>query len=165
MAADPPNARNGLRFTDLHAEVQLALDLYEDGHFQEAVRTAAQRFNNRVAEKAEREDLTGQDLMNHVFSTKKPVLVFSEERATLTEKDLHDGYRSLASGLAAAIRNVYTHQDHVKVTQVEALEWLAFISAMHRRLDRATQFAPAPSDPAEQADASEPEDEPEDDLS
>ena len=158
MAADPPDARNGLQFTDLHAEVQLAANLYEDGYFQEAVRRAAERFINRIAEKAEREDLTGQDLMNQVFSADKPVLVFSGERATLTERSMHDGYRSLASGLAAAVRNVYTHQDHLKVTQVEALEWLAFISAMHRRLDRATQFTPAPSDPAKQADASEPED-------
>ena len=147
-----------LTLSQLHPEVLLAEDLFEAGFLQEAVRKAAERFSNRVAEKAEREDLVGRDLMNHVFSVDKPVLVFSEERRSATDRNWHDGYRSLAAGLSAGVRNVYTHLDTVPVSPTEALEWLAFISAMHRRLDRAFQYVPPPSDPDEQADASEPED-------
>lgn len=157
MAVDPPEHKRQLMFGDLHREVQLAGDLFQDGHLQEAVRKAAERFSNRVAEKAEREYLTGRDLMNHVFSAEKPASVFSEERKTAADRNWHDGYRSLAAGLAAGVRNVYTHLDDVPVDQIEALEWLAFISAMHRRLDRAFQYAPPPADAESQADASEPE--------
>ncbi len=157
MAGDPPELRAQLRFSDLHAEVQLAADLFQGGFLQEAVRKASERFNNRVAEKAEREDLSGRDLMNQVFSADKPALVFNEERKTATERNRHDGYRSLAAGLAAGVRNVYTHLDNVPVDQIEALEWLGFISAMHRRLDRAFQYVPPPADTESQADASEPE--------
>jgi hypothetical protein len=80
--------------------------------------------------------------MNLAFSAEQPILVFSETRPSPTEKSFHNGYRSLAVGLAEAVRNVYTHQDELVVTKTEALEWLCFISAMHRRLDRAAQFVP-----------------------
>ena len=92
-----------------------------------------------------------------MFSADKPALVFNEERKTATERNRHDGYRSLAAGLAAGVRNVYTHLDDVPVDQIEALEWLGFISAMHRRLDRAFQYVAPPADTESQADASEPE--------
>ena len=158
MADNSPGSAGVLNFELLHAEVQIAADLFADGHLQEAVRKAAERFSNRVAEKAEREDLTGSALMHQVFSGgDHPDLVFSEERKTASEKSWHDGYRYLAAGLSTGVRNIYTHLDAVQVDEIEALEWLAFISAMHRRLDRAFQYAPPPSDPAAQADGSEPD--------
>ena len=67
MADNSPGSAGVLNFELLHAEVQIAADLFADGHLQEAVRKAAERFSNRVAEKAEREDLTGRNLMNQVF--------------------------------------------------------------------------------------------------
>ena len=157
MAADPPEPRSLLRLAELHAEVQIATDLFEAGFLQEAVRKAAERFSNRVAEKAERQDLTGKDLMYQVFSSDKPSLVFSEERSSAAERNWHEGYRSLAAGLASGVRNVYTHLDRVTVSEIEALEWLCFISAMHRRLDRASQYVPPPIDSGSQADASDPD--------
>ena len=158
MAGDAPESHVPLTLSHFHAEVQLAKSLFEAGFLQEAVRKAAERFINRIAEKAEREDLIGRALVNHVFSAEKPVLVFSEERTSAVDRNWHDGYRSLAAGLSTGVRNVYTHLDSVPVDENEALEWLAFISAMHRRLDRAFQYVPPPTDPSEAADASDPED-------
>ena len=60
---------------------------------------------------------------------------------SLTERDDHNGYRFLGAGLMLAIRNVMTHTDEHDLTPTEAFEWLAFISAMHRRLDSAQQVA------------------------
>lgn len=131
-----------LSFDHLHSEVRIARPLFDQGHRQEAVRKAAERFSNRVAARADRPDLSGRSLMNHVFSHERPLLVFHEERTTLTEQNLHDGYHFLAVGLAVGVRNPYTHEDEIEVSEVEALEWLAFISAMHRRLDRAQQVEP-----------------------
>lgn len=158
MAGEPPDPERSLTLSELHSEVGLAVALFEAGFLQEAVRKAAERFGNRVAEKAEREDLTGKNLMNQVFSADKPALVFSEVREKATERNWHDGFRFLAAGLSVGVRNIYTHLDSVQVSETEALEWLAFISAMHRRLDTAFQYVPPPDDPEAQADASDPED-------
>ena len=122
----------------LHVEVAPALDLFIDGHYDEAVRKAAQRFINRVRELANRADLDGVALMNKTFSEEAPLLAFNE-RATLIERDEHNGFRFLAVGLAQAIRNVVTHSDQYGLDEVSALEWLMFTSAMHRRLDNSVQ--------------------------
>ena len=63
---------------------------------------------------------------------------------TLVDRDEHNGYRFLGVGLVQAVRNVMTHADDYDLAKTEALEWMAFISAMHRRLDGAQQFVPQP---------------------
>lgn len=136
MADEDSRHDSHLSFDKLHHEVQLARSLYEVGEPQEAVRKAAERFKNRVAEQADRPDLNNRSLMNHVFSEDRPILAFHEHRDSLTKQYLHNGFRFLAVGLAVAVRNPYTHEDDLPVSQIEAMEWLAFISAMHRRLDR-----------------------------
>ena len=126
---------------EMHPELQIATGLFSDGHFDEAVRKAAQRFMNRVQEMVDRPDLDGVVLMNTVFSEQKPLLAFNE-RETLIERDEHNGFRFLAVGLAQAVRNVVTHSDAYGFDYVTAREWLMFISAMQRRLDEAEQVAP-----------------------
>ncbi len=122
-----------------HTEVAIASRLFEDGHYDEAVRKASQRFVNRVQELADRPDLDGVALMNKSFSDKSPLLEFND-RETLIERDEHNGYRFLTVGLTQAVRNVVTHHDNYGLGPVSAFEWLAFISAMHRRLDQAQQI-------------------------
>lgn len=145
-----------LTLDDLHSETGIAHSLFRDGHHQDAVRKAAQRYINRVAELAADDpgsrDRQGVDLINRVFSEDRPVLAFNP-RLSLTERDDHNGYRFLGTGLTLAVRNVMTHTDDRGLTPTEALEWLAFISAMHRRLDGAQQVA-------SQADTRAPEPEP-----
>lgn len=122
----------------LHPETHLGLDLFGDEYFDESVRKAAQRFVNRVQELANRPDLDGTALIEHAFSAQKPLLIFNERR-TISERDAHDGYRFLAVGLTRALRNVLTHHDDYGLDEIQAWEWLAFISAMHRLLDGAQQ--------------------------
>lgn len=131
-----------LGFADLHDELEGSIPLYKDGYFDEAVRKASQRFINRIAERAGRLDLDGAALIQKSFSDDKPVLEFSD-RETVYERSEHDGFRFLAVGLARGLRNLVTHSDNYGLTRVTALEWMAFISAMHRRLDEARQVAPS----------------------
>lgn len=146
-----------LTLDDLHGETGIAHHLFRDGHHQDAVRKAAQRYVNRVAELAADDpgsrDRQGVDLINRVFSEDSPVLAFNP-RLSLTERDDHNGYRFLGTGLTLAIRNVMTHADDRGLTTAEAFEWLAFISAMHRRLDDVQQVALESSGDAEGAEAS-----------
>ena len=137
--------QGALTLDDLHSETGIAHDLFRDGHWQEAVRKAAERYVNRVAERADHPDVTdrqGKSLIDRAFSEKDPILAFNSEPPvewTRTERDEHNGHRFLGVGLTLAVRNVMTHTDDRGLTPTEALEWLAFISAMHRRLDDVQQ--------------------------
>ncbi|MCY3507071.1 MAG: hypothetical protein OXH41_13000 [Chloroflexi bacterium] len=147
-----------IALVDLHEETANAHDLFRNGHLQDAVRRASQRFLNRVAEQAGHpvsKDKQGKDtalqgtsLVNRTFSEDNPILVLNSHESledwTLVDRDEHNGYRFLGVGLVQVIRNVFTHADDYGLTETEALEWLAFISAMHRRLDGAQQFVPPP---------------------
>ena len=135
-----------LTLDNLHGETESAHDLFRDGHLQEAVRKAAERYINRVAERADHPDVAdrqGKSLIDRAFSEKDPILAFSSETPaewTRMERDEHNGHRFLGVGLTLAVRNVMTHADDRGLTPTEALEWLAFISAMHRRLDDVQQL-------------------------
>lgn len=134
-----PQVASHFRIDDFHTEVGIASGLFMDGHYDDAVRKASQRFLNRVQELADRPDLDGVSLMNAALSKDSPILAFSD-RETLKERDEHDGYRLLAVGLTRAVGNVFTHHDEYGLEAVPAFEWIAFISAMHRRLDEAQQI-------------------------
>jgi len=126
----------------LHHELDSVAGLFAHQHYDEAVRKAAQRFANRVKELTNRSDLDGTALMEQAFSAKEPLLAFSD-RENPTERNEHDGFRSLAVGMYRALRNVLSHTDSYGFEEVTAQEWLIFISAMHRRLDQVQQVAAA----------------------
>ena len=123
---------------DLHDELILSMGLFRDGYYDEAVRKASQHIINRIAERAGRPDLDGAALIQKSFSGEKPLLEFND-RERIHERNEHDGFRFLAVGLARGVRNLVTHSDEYGLTSITALEWMAFISAMHRRLDEARQ--------------------------
>lgn len=150
MPGDDP-ARE-LRLEDLHPDTQSAHKLLTDGHNADAVRRATQRFINRVATLSDPEgdgsddQLDGVPLVRAAFDQKTPLLAFNA-RVTRVERNEHDGYRNLAIGLVLALRNVVTHADEYDIDEREALEWLAFVSAMHRRLDRVNRVPRAAAAP------------------
>ena len=131
---------SALRVDELHKELCPSIKLYKGGYFDEAVRKAAQRFVNRIKEGLGLSDLDGAALIERSFSNKTPLLVFND-RETPTERNEHDGFRHLAVGMVRGLRNVLSHEDNYGLTAATALEWLAFISAMHRRLDNTRQVA------------------------
>ena len=140
-----------LAVSELHPETECAHDLIRDGHYGNAIREAAEQFLirlQRLAEASERADVQneqGRRLVNRLFAApedREPVLVFNP-LLTRVERDEHNGYRELALGMTQALRNVLTHDpERREMEAAEALEWLGFISAMHRRLDLATLAPP-----------------------
>ena len=148
-----PNRRPALLLavSELHPQTECAHELIRTGHYRNAVREAAEQFLVRLqhlAEQSERPDVQnehGSRLISRMFARAdaKPVLVFNS-LATRAERDEHNGYRLLALGMTQALRNVLTHDpQRNELDPAEALEWLGFISAMHRRLDDATPAAPS----------------------
>ena len=140
-----------LAVSELHPETECAHDLIRDGHYGNAIREAAEQFLirlQRLAEASERADvqnLQGSRLVNRMFAEPEgrgPVLVFNP-LSNRVEQDEHNGYKQLALGMTQALRNVLTHDpERREMEAAEALEWLGFISAMHRRLDQATLAPP-----------------------
>ena len=141
-----------LSLAELHVETRPAHGLFLAGFFSEAVRTAAQRYVNRVGDligpgelerRRQPSNLTGTPLVDLAFGGNDPVLR-PGGRAQRSKRSERDGYHQLARGLTLALRNVLSHDDEYVFDEVEAFEWLAFISAMQRRLDQVDRVAQSP---------------------
>ena len=107
------------------------LALFMDGHFNEAVRKATERFEDVVREKSGL-SLIGQDLMTNAFSTSD--LLAIDRLKPKNENNFTNGYKFLAMGLMRAIRNVFSHGDEEKRTPEECFEMLLFLNWMFRVL-------------------------------
>ena len=154
-----------LSLADLHPETRSVHQLFRAGFFAEALRSAAQRYINRVGDlvgpdelerRGQPSNLTGTRLIDLSFGGTNPVLA-PGPRASRSRQSERDGYHQLARGLTLALRNVLSHDDEYVFDETEAFEWLAFISAMHRRLDQVGRTPRPPAiDPAS-SDATQPD--------
>lgn len=74
----------------------------------------------------------GTALMRMAFSPKKPRILIDPRFGN------QQGFMDLFAGVMDAIRNPRAHHHTSKLSKDEALEWLAFLSALFRVLDAAT---------------------------
>lgn len=125
-------AYNGLELHSVIAKV--SNDLYKNGHYADAVEAAAKRLVNYVKEKSIIKDKDGSSLMQHVFSPNNPILKFNSLQ-TQSDKDEQQGYMHLFTGAVMGIRNPRAHENIVDDPE-EALEYIAFISLLAKRLDK-----------------------------
>jgi uncharacterized protein (TIGR02391 family) len=89
----------------------------------------------------------GAQLVDEAFTLKHnmPPLAFNSLQ-TASERSAHSGYVQFARGVVAAFRNPTAHEPKVEfaLTEDDALDMLATISMVHRRLDEATVTPAAP---------------------
>ncbi len=130
---------------DLNLGSDRAVRLFRAGYYEEAVQRAAQALLNEIKRLTKREDLEGENLLNHAFSAQAPLLEFSE-RLTPLEQDEHDGFRYLGLGMTRYLRNIVTHSEKVRYDERKALLWLGFISALREDLQLARPVSPGPDD-------------------
>jgi uncharacterized protein (TIGR02391 family) len=125
----------------LHADVATACGrLAADGHLRQALTDAFIALDVAVQKKSGLKEF-GDALMNKAFGTKTPPLRLSDD------DEEQSGFMFLFKGAVKAIRNRYTHKLINPKTPVEALEWLAFSSALHRLVDDAQVVAPSVAPP------------------
>jgi len=129
----------------LHPRIVDAVkDLLQGGHFSEAVGRAAKELNRLIRDKTGRSKDEGVQMMHQVFSETENahrrliVRPIKEE----WERDLQAGLRFMMAGCQAGIANVDKHGDLLFDSETEALECLALISHLARRVDRATLLEP-----------------------
>ena len=130
----PTKLQEALRQHDLEPELQgEPLRLFEDGHFNEAVRKTAERFENLVHELSGLESF-GRDLMARAFES--GILLETERLEPENEKGFVEGYKFLAMGVTGAIRNVFSHGDEEKRSPEECFEMLLLLNWMLRGIKR-----------------------------
>ena len=108
--------------------------LFMDEHYWDAVGKAYLVVNNAV-KKRTKTSHDGVDLMNHAFSDKAPILAITS-RKTESEKNEHNGYRSIFAGAMLGIRNPHHHED-LRDDPDAALEMLVMANHLLRVAKRA----------------------------
>jgi uncharacterized protein (TIGR02391 family) len=118
----------------LHPKVVEIATKYIDrgGHLRAAVHDVYIALENHVQDKSGLKDI-GASLMSTVFSASKTILKVADH----PEEQV--GGMNLFQGAIKFIRNQYGHKHDVEPTEQEALEWLAFASALFRLVDKSTK--------------------------
>jgi uncharacterized protein (TIGR02391 family) len=121
---------NGL---SLHSRVaSVCADRFRDGHYEDAVLSAAKVLVNFVKEKSG-SDLDGAPLMRTVFSKHDPILAFND-LSDQSDMDEQEGMMHLFEGAVLALRNPRAHS-FPSDSPDRALEYIAFISLLANKLE------------------------------
>lgn len=128
ITVPPDKLKERLRQHDLDPAISSEpLQLFEDGHFNEAVRKCAERFEDRVRNLSNIE-ATGRDLMARAFSNADLINISRIEPEN--QQSFLDGYKLLSMGMMAAIRNIFSHGDEERRPPEECFEMILFLNWM-----------------------------------
>lgn len=128
----PDKLKERLRQHDLDPAISSEpLQLFEDGHFNEAVRKCTERFEDRVQNLTGIE-ATGRDLMAKAFKNADYIDINQIEPENQTS--FVEGYRFLSMGTMAAIRNIFSHGDEERRSPEECFEMILFLNWLFRYL-------------------------------
>jgi uncharacterized protein (TIGR02391 family) len=121
---------------DLHPEIsRAAATLFDNGHYSNAVEDACKILDLLVKMRSGRDDMSGTELMQTVFSPKSPVLRFNDLTSE-TDRSEQQGMMFLFAGAMLAIRNPRAHE-LIKDNPEQALEYIGFLSTLAKAVDRA----------------------------
>lgn len=122
---------------DLHEA--LADDIREmfcDGHFNEAVRKALERFEKFIQDAVGDHKAFGRDLMSKAFAGDPPPIAINA-LTTANDRSEQEGFKFLTMGAMSGMRNLYSHGDVEQMSAMDAIERLCFVSLLFKRVARA----------------------------
>jgi uncharacterized protein (TIGR02391 family) len=120
----------------LHHEIERAAgQLYQDGHYAQAISTAVVALNDLVRLRSGISDKDGTHLMELVFNPTKPVLRFNDLNDE-SDRNEQKGFMMMFSGAVVGLRNPRAHKI-IHDDPEEALEFIAFISLLAKLIDKA----------------------------
>lgn len=124
-----------LTIENLHpCVINCAGELFADGHFSRAVTEAFVSIEVRVRGLSDSES-SGVKLMDEVFGGQNPKFSVSRHDGR-TGQDEQLGFHLLFRGAMLGVRNPGAHELAFDQDPQEALEYLAFASLLHRKLDK-----------------------------
>lgn len=119
---------------DLHPDLASEpLDLFSHGHFNEAVRKGAERFEALVRDRSGFSE-SGKQLMGKAFGVGQEKLKIPGLEPE-NDDNFQEGFMFLTMGMMAAIRNVFSHGDEERRSPEECFEMLLFLNWLYRGLD------------------------------
>ena len=125
-----------LTFENLHPEVQSAAgDLFADGHYEAAVQEAIKSLDVRVRA-ITGIDRSGVALMLEAFRAASPKINVSRHSGKSGE-DEKQGFEAIFRGVILGMRNPGAHELFAEGDPQQALEYLGFVSLLHRRINSA----------------------------
>lgn len=127
-----------------------AATLLAAGHYDEAVRAASLALRDLLRQTSGRHDLDGTDLVGAVLGGTSPSVRLADI-STPHGKREQDGWRMLAEGCVAVLRNPVAHRD-VYTDSISTFEALVTMSLVARQIDGSRKEAPQ-SDQAPRGEA------------
>jgi uncharacterized protein (TIGR02391 family) len=126
-------------WSSIDAEVTaVSRELFDDGHFAQAVFEAAKLYDNEVKQRSMScggRELSGIALMSEAFSVKRPFINVADCSRT-TGQDIQQGMMHLSMGVMFRIRNPLGHE-HITMQLDEAKDWIVVISRLMKDLKQA----------------------------
>lgn len=121
---------------DLHkALCDDCVEMFRDGHFNECVRKALERFEKRVQDILCDHKTFGRELMAKAFNENNALIALNEMK-TANDRSEQEGFKFLTMGAMSGMRNLYSHGDVPQMSAMDALERLVFVSMLFKRVDQ-----------------------------
>lgn len=125
-------------YLNLHPAVDsISRELLENGHEVEAVRAAAQRFETFLQDILGDHNMYGLPLVGAALGGDPPKLRLNSGSSKKDEAE-QLGYHLLAKGVISSLRNFYSHGHPERIEYDDAVEYLAIISAVWKRIEKAS---------------------------
>lgn len=113
--------------------IEASRELFEDGHYRDAIYRAFVEVNNFVKIKA-KSQLDGRNLMSTVFRLENPIIKLNSLK-TQSDKDEQEGFMFLFMGAMEGIRNPKAHENIVQNDPYKALKYLSLASLLIETID------------------------------
>lgn len=110
--------------------------MFKNGHLNEAVRKALERFEKMIQDTTGDRSTIGKRLMAKAFKKDGPAIAINDLKTSNDESE-QEGFMHLTIGAMAGLRNLYSHGDLDTMPAIDALERLAFVSLLFKRVDKA----------------------------
>jgi uncharacterized protein (TIGR02391 family) len=119
--------------------VEASRQLFQDGHYRDAIYRAFVALNNFVKEKSglQPQELRGikeHQIMAKVFDVNNPIIKLNELK-TDTDISEQEGFKFLFMGATIGIRNPKAHENIIQDDPYKSLEYLGFASLLMKTID------------------------------
>lgn len=124
---------------------KVAMGLYTNGHFANAVEDAFIEINDRVKKifhiiRPDDQVPDGVAVMNEVFSVRNPIIRFCDLTDD-TGKNTQLGYMQMLAGAMSALRNPKAHSNDIVLSKEEAMRRLMYASMLMYKIDEGIRFS------------------------
>jgi len=136
IATPPDDLTSITKQVSLHPALEEdCIAMFEQGHLNESVRKALERFEKKIQDATGLHDI-GKGLMGKAFNANNPLIPINAGTAG-NDNSEREGFLHLTMGAMMGMRNLYSHGDVATMTPMDAFERLCFVSLLFKRVDAA----------------------------